>query len=455
MTNRMIQGWAFACTGLAALWLPGASLADSLREALAAAYSTNPEIRSSRAALRVADEDIAIAMSGWRPNLSYFGTAGKAHSDRTNLTDHQNTTPFNNEFRLTQSLYSGNSTVSGVKQAESIVDVRRDELLSVENNILSNAAVAYLDVVRDEARLELARGNEKVLQRQLEASNDRFEVGEVTRTDVAQSEARLSRAVANRITATGTLAISRATYQQVIGKAPKNLEPVSELPEMPKSREHAVEVALKNNPQLIAAGHSEEAAGHATDVAFSRLLPTVNLIGSIQRNYDSTFEDLDVETESLTARVTIPLYQSGSVQAAVRQSKEEHSQRRIEIETTRRRVVERAAQAFEAFDTSRSEIVSRKEQIRANEIALEGVRQEAEVGSRTTLDVLDAEQELLDARVSLVITERNEYVAAYRLLEAMGLLTAQNLALKVEIYDPTKHTKETRDKWWGIEVKSE
>ncbi len=197
-----------------------------------------------------------------------MGDAGHSRSKRGSGSRIE-AEPYGAELRLTQSLYAGGRTQNSVKQAESIVDVRRAELMTIENRIFANAAIAYLDVVRDEAQLDLTRNNEKVLERQLEASKDRFEVGEVTRTDVAQSEARLSRAVADRVTAEGNLAISRATYQRTIGNVPKQLEPVPDLPTLPQSRQDAIDGALDNNPQLIAAKFAEEAAGHATEVAFS------------------------------------------------------------------------------------------------------------------------------------------------------------------------------------------
>ncbi len=450
------KSWLAATIGLA-MAVASPLSAESLNDALASAYNTNPEIDASRAALRIANEDIAGAMSGWRPTVSAIGSLGTEHNGfkTSNTRTSDSTMPYSGELRLSQSLYAGGQTEAGVKEAESVVDVRRAELLAVENAILANAAVAYLDVVRDTARVELTRGNQRVLQRQLEASKDRFEVGEVTRTDVAQSEARLSRAVADRVSAQGDLAVVRATYFRVVGQAPTELEQVVEFPELPKSSEQAIEVAVKNNPNLLAAQEAETAAGHATDAAFGRLLPTFDLIGSVSRSYDSTFVDRDSEEESLIAQLVIPLYQGGAAHSGVRRAKEVRSQRRINVETTRQAVVERADQAFEVYEANRAEIVARHEQIRANEIALEGVRQESAVGSRTTLDVLDAEQELLDARVSLVITERNQYVAVYRLLEAMGLLTASNIGLDVDVYDAIAHTKQTRDKWWGVETTSE
>jgi TolC family type I secretion outer membrane protein len=364
--------------------------AETLTDAFVGAYVKNPEIKASRAALRVADEDVATAMSGWRPTVQAIGSVG-TQSDRlsgSSGTVNRSSNPYTGELRLSQSLYAGGETESGVKQAESVVDVRQAELLSVENNILADAAVAYLDVVRDVSQLELTISNEKVLQRQLEATNDRFEVGEVTRTDVAQSEARLSRATADKVSARGNLAVSRATYLRVVGVAPGDLEPVTTLPDLPDNAEDAIDISLKNNPRLIAAMEAERAADHAADVAFAALLPTVDVIGSVSGNYDSNAAIYDDnENQYLEARLVIPLYQGGAAYSGVRRAKEVRSQRKIDVETTRQLVVERADQAFEVYEANRAEIISRREQIRANEIALEGVRQEAAVGSRTTLDV--------------------------------------------------------------------
>jgi TolC family type I secretion outer membrane protein len=314
---------------------------------------------------------------------------------------------------------------------------------------------AYLDVVRDGARVELTRNNEQVLQRQLQATRDRFQVGEVTRTDVAQAEARLARANSDRSTAEGDLQISRATYERVVGNQPGKLEPPPPLPPLPTSLDEAAQAALRENPDLQRANYNEEAAKQAVRAALGVLYPSVNLVGRIQRTDEQVTEELQTRNDSIVAQVIVPLYQSGTEYAAVRQAKELRSQRMLDIEQARRVATEAARQSWEALLAARERIKGRSEQVRASEIALEGVRQEAAVGSRTTLDVLDAEQELLDSRVALVIADRDAYVAAYRVVASIGRLSAERLALKVPLYDPTQHYKEVRDKWIGLSPPNE
>ncbi|MDP6816047.1 MAG: TolC family outer membrane protein [Alphaproteobacteria bacterium] len=422
--------------------------AETLFDALVQAYVSNPELQARRAALRSVDEGVPQALSGWRPTVSLAGSAGLQRS-RSTTTSNQSLTPRSYSLNLSQPLYSGGRTEAATRSAESDVAAARAQLATTEQQILLGGVTAFLDVLRDQARVQLTAGNESVLRRQLEATKDRFEVGEVTRTDVAQAEARLAGAIATRAAAQGDLATSRATYREVFGAPPGALQPAPPLPALPANEAEVIGIAEAENPEILAALHVEAAAAHAVDDATGRLLPSVDLVGRVLRSDETTFENNSSRADSINAEVTVPLYQAGAVHAAIRAAKETRNQRRIEVESTRRDVIESASKAWEQVESTRSQIAARSEEIRANEIALEGVRQEAEVGSRTTLDVLDAEQELLDARVALVISERNEYVAGYQLLAAVGRLTAQQIGLPVEIYDPEKHYRQIRNKWWG------
>jgi TolC family type I secretion outer membrane protein len=442
---------------LAAALLPFAgstSSAETLFDALAQAYASNPTLLAQRASVRAVDEGVPQALSGWRPTVSAEAGAGLRQSKSSGNRE-QDLIPLNGGLSVTQPLYRGGRTVAGTMSAESNVLAARQTLRSVEQSVLLDGVRVYLDVLRDQARVQLTKNNEAVLTRQLEASRDRFEVGEITRTDVAQSEARLSNARAQRVSAEGDLAASRASFEQVIGRAPGALEPAPELPGLPGSLAEAIELAQQQNPDVAAARETETAAGHDVRVASGRMLPSVDLVGSVQRSDETSFEDVSNRNDSLIAQVKVPLYQAGSVSSQVRQAKEVRNQRRIEIEIARRAVVEEARQAWEALIAARSQISAREQEVRANEIALEGVKQEAAVGSRTTLDVLDAEQELLDSRVALVISDRDEYVTGYRLLAAVGGLTASGLGLQVAPYDPGKHLQQVRDKWWGIDPPSD
>ncbi|MBT3373362.1 MAG: TolC family outer membrane protein [Rhodospirillaceae bacterium] len=422
--------------------------AETLFEALASAYASNPTLQAARASVRTTDEGVPEALGGWRPTVSLSGTAGLQRSKTTGTTE-QDLLPQTYSADVSQSLYAGGRTIASVKQAESDVQVARAQLTVTEQSVLLDGITAFLDVLRDQARVQLTKNNEVVLRRQLEATKDRFEVGEVTRTDVAQAEARLSGTVAVRVGAEGDLAEARASYRQVFGVMPGTLQPAPPLPNFPANEGEALAVAEAENPTLAVALNNETTARHAVEEAKGLLLPSVDLAGRLRRTDETSLEDTSTNSGSLNATVSIPLYQAGAVHAQVRQAKELLNQRRIEVEESRRDIIEAASQAWERLTTTQSQISARSEEIRANEIALEGVRQEAEVGSRTTLDVLDAEQELLNSRVALVIAERDEYVAGYFLLAAIGRLTAVNIGLPVQIYDPDQHYQKVRNKWWG------
>jgi TolC family type I secretion outer membrane protein len=437
-----------ALVSCASLVVLEAAAADTLHEALATAYRTSPDLREARAALRVVDEGLPQALGGWRPTVAVTASGGAKRSD-TSRTASQTLAPVSAQLDITQPLYSGGETVAETRQAENLVLASRADLMTAEQQVLLDGVTAYMNVLRDQARVQLNVNNEQVLRRQLEATTDRFEVGEVTRTDVAQAEARLARALAERLQAQGQLAVSRATYEHVIGKAPENLVAAPPLPSLPATLRDGLGIGLEENSELVSANFTERAASDAVTVAFAEILPSLDLKGQVVRSNETSLEGVWSESESLLAQVTIPIYQAGVVHSQVREAKQFRNQRRIQVEQVRRQTVELITQAWEVFGTARSNVKARLEEVRANEIALEGVRQEAAVGSRTTLDVLDAGQELLDARVALVVAERIEYVAGFTLLSAIGRLTVAGLGITVETYDPTVHYDKVRNKYWG------
>ena len=457
--RRLLKQWPRLPTviipviGATLTLLAAPAIGETLYEALASAYVGNPTLQAARYWVRNTDEGVPQALAGWRPTVSLNGSAG-VESSKTTLSSEQNLTPRSYSVDVTQSLYTGGRTEAQTKQAESNVQLARAELAIAEQTVLLNGVTAFLDVLRDQARVQLTKNNELVLRRQLEATRDRFEVGEVTRTDVAQAEARLSGVIAIRVGAVGDLAASRASYRQVFGAMPGTLQPAPPLPSVPATETEAVTIAEAENPAIAVALHNESVAHYAVKAATGGLLPTVDLAGQIGRTDETTTENSNSRSISLNATVSIPLYQAGAVQSRVRQAKEFLHQRRIQVEKSRRDVIKAATQAWELLTTTQSQIAARSEEIRANYIAQEGVRQEAEVGSRTTLDVLDAEQELLDSSVALVVAERDEYVAGYQLLAAIGRLTALHIGLNVKIYDPDQHYQEVRDKWWGWNTSS-
>jgi TolC family type I secretion outer membrane protein len=431
---------------------PRPAAAETLAEAFAAAYVNNPTLVAERAALRAVDEEVPQALSGWRPTVTVTGQGGKEGADTSSpfFTRKETRTPRSLALNLSQPLYRGGRTVAGMRQAETRVLAARERLRATEQVVLLAVVTAYMDVLRDQAVVELDRNNERVLRRQYQATQDRFEVGELTRTDIAQAEARLSRATSDRISAEGNLVASRSTYKRVVGVAPGTLELAPPYGDLPQSEQEALTIAEAENPSLVAARYDEQAAGHAVRVVTGSLLPTLSLDGAASRAEDTGSNGSKSDVAGIVARLSVPLYQSGSVWSQARQARETRNELRIRIDESRQEVFDEVTQAWEALQTARARIQSDGAQVRANEIALEGVHEETTVGARTVLDVLDAEQELLDARVALVRAQRDEYVAAYRLKQAIGRLLAQNLGLAIEIYDPGSHYQAVRNKLFGF-----
>ncbi len=445
--------WGLAWLALAgALLVPDTGQAQSLEEALATAYSTNPTLLSARAQLKAVNEGVPQELSNWRPRVTVNASAGKQRDepDGPAGAGNQNLTPRTAGINVTQSLYRGGRTVAGTKRAEADVLAERENLKSIEQDVLLNAATSYMNVWRDQSVLDLTINNEKVLERQLEASRDRFQVGEITRTDVAQSESRLARATAERITAEGDLATSRAVFQEVIGIFPVVLEAPVPLGNLPLSQEEIAAAAAAGEPGLLAAKFAEESARHQVRATIGELLPEASLVGDITHSNETALEDASSESYRIQAQIAIPLYQQGLVSSRVREDKQVASQRRVQIDEARRAAEQNAIASWEDLQTALAQIISFQAEVDSSRIALEGVRQENAVGARTILDILDAEQEFLDAQVRLVVARRDDLVAGYEVLSAMGRLTAADLGLPVEIYDPVKDYEAVRNKWFGL-----
>ena len=437
---------------LAVATVAGGAAAESLVEAMAAAYRNNPTLLGQRAALRASDEQVPEALSGWRPTVTVTGDIGKADVETTTafFSSEEKRTPRSLTLNLSQPLFRGGRTMAEVRQAENLVLADRARLAEVEQDVLLDVAAAYMDVLRDQAVLDLAVRNEQRLRRQLEAAQDRFDVGEVTRTDVAQAQARVSTAVADRVRAHGDLVNARASYLNVVGRLPGALSTPPALAGLPGSETRSREIAVAEHPTIRRAISNERAARDEVAIVFGELLPSLNLDGELRRAEDTASRGSVTERAQITARLSVPLYQTGAVTARLRAAREVASQRRIEIERNRRAVLENLSQAWESLQTARAQIAAFGDAVRAAEIALDGVTQEAAVGSRTTLDVLDAEQELFDAKVDLVRAERDEVVASFALQGAIGRLTAARLGLPVRIYDERRHYDAVRNKLWGI-----
>ncbi|MCP5432749.1 MAG: TolC family outer membrane protein [Alphaproteobacteria bacterium] len=437
--------------------------AESLQDALIAAYTSNPTLEAQRASQMATDEGFRQALAGWLPSVtvgaSYTASdtnvapAGGSASTFTRGGAEDSTSV---AITGTQNLFTGFRTYYGLRQAQDTIEAGRAQLTGVEQTVLFQTVSSYLDVQRDEQVVALRKNNVDVLSRQLDAANDRFRVGEITRTDVAQAQARLELARSNLIQAEAQLTSSRQAYERVVGRMPETLEPPPALPPLPETEEAATATALDRNPNLVAARETEQASRRQVAISKGVLLPTVSLQARSARSditeSDSLNEDPSAvpfrpetqsHSDSLTLQLSMPIYQGGTNYSRIRQSQALNSRDRLRIAETQRSVEESVANAWESLRSARGRIASTSEQVRANEIAYEGVQQEALVGSRTTLDVLDAEQELLDSRVSLVQAKRDEYVAAFNLLSVTGQLTAKDLSLPVDLYDP-------RENYWAV-----
>ena len=449
---------ALLLTGAAALG-SGAVRAETLQEALALAYQSNPTLQAARAQLRAVDEQVPIALSGWRPSLTVNGNVARTRQDSIITRGSTSGALFGGgttlrtseqaQILMRQPVFRGLKTTAGTAQAKSLVMAQRARLEQSEAQVLLETATSYLDVLRDQAVLDLQENNVQVLNRQLEATRDRFRVGEITRTDVAQAEARVSGAIASRIQAEGQLQKSRANYENNVGKPPEALSQPGPAPALPTSVQDAIDRAIKSNPSFLAADFTAQAAQEGVDVTRGDILPSLDLEASYARGYDTLADKSKNTTAQARAVVTVPLYQQGAEYARLRQSKQTSGQRRLEADQARQDARETATSSWENYQSASASIESFSAQISASEIALEGVQREAEVGSRTVLDVLDAEQELLNARVNLVRAKRDQLVAAYQLLSSVGDLDARTLGLAVAIYDPTAYYEDVKDQAFG------
>lgn len=438
--------------GISVLGGAGSAQGETLMEAMVSAYSNNPILNAQRAGLRAVDEDVAQALSGFRPTVTATGSLGRDEADSFFAGPGVVLKPKRMSVIAEQPVFKGFQTYNKTREAQARVKVGRNQLLSTEQSVLLATVNAYVDVQRDQAVLELRNNNVEVLRRQLQASRDRFEVGEITRTDVAQSEARLSGAMSGRIAAEAELAASRAAYRRIVGDMPGSLDERPPLPPLPESEDAALGGALDENPELNAAKFGEEAARRAVGAAYGSLAPEVSVSAEYAKTENTFIDGAKTENKTLMARATWPLYQGGAASSRIRQAKHVKSQRRIEVMEAEREVAEDIRNAWETLRAARSITESSQSQVRANEIALDGVRQEAEVGSRTTLDVLDAEQESLDSKVTLVRAERDAYVAAYQLLAAIGRVNATYLNLPVDAYDPRRNYRRAKNSWYGWAV---
>ena len=438
-----------------------AHAAETLESALAKAYGSNPTLNAQRASLRVTNEGVPQALSGYRPRVTGTADVGLSGNDfftpstpgRSNSDNKTTLKPRGAGVQIDQTIWNSGRTANTVSQAESLVLAGRETLRASEQSVLLDAATSYMNVLRDTAILNLNNNNVEVLEEQLRQTRDRFNVGEVTRTDVAQSEARLASSRSSAALATANLKANLGRYRQIVGVQPKRLAPGKPIEKnLPRSLEDAGRVAQGVHPSIIAALHSVDAADIAVKVTEAELYPTIGVTATVSQRYDTQLLDDRRTSASVVGRLTVPIYEGGQVYSRTRQAKELAGQRRLEADITREQVRANVVSSWGTLESSKAQILAAQAQVQASETALNGVREEAKVGQRTTLDVLNAQQELLSARSSLVAAQRDRVVASYTLLASVGRLNAQSLGLRVAQHDARQHYDQVRDKWIGLQT---
>jgi len=438
------------------------ALADTIEAALVRAYQNNPQLNSQRAQVRFTDENVPQALSGYRPKVAITGSAGYQYTD-TNTTQggsptaivrteiHGANSPRSVGATVTQTLFNGQQTANKTRAAESQVSGAREALRVLDQTVLLSAATVYMDYLRDAAIVEVQQSNVRVLEQTLKQTKDRFNVGEVTRTDVAQSEAQLAAGKTQLLTADANLVTTRANFRRIIGNEPQGLAPGSPVDRfLPGTLPSAVELGLIENPNVTAAMFGVDVNYLQVKVNEGALLPTVSLQAAVQQSYEPTMTTYRSFGASAIAQVTVPVYQGGAEYSLIRQSKETLAQQRLFLEQTRDATRANVVTAWGQLVAGKAQVTSAQSQVTASEIALNGVREEAKAGQRTTLDVLNAQQALVNARVALVTAQHDRVVASYGVLNAVGRLSPQVLNLATETYDPSVHYHQVRDSWIGV-----
>ena len=462
LRQRRLKFALLAAVAYAAV--PLAARADTLEGALADAYKTNPTLNAQRASVRVIDENVPQALAGYRPRVNVTASGGEQSLSTTTktptppnapaqyLTSSGYNSPFSTGLTITQTLFNGFQTANRTRQAEAQVLAARANLALSEQNVLLNAVIAYMNLLRDAAIVELQKSNVEVLQEQLRQTRDRFNVGEVTRTDVAQSESSLAGGRSQLLTAQANYTASAATYRQVIGHSPGHLAPASPVDRFsPNTLDKSVGLGLQSNPAVATAEFNVDAAELNVKVQEGALLPNLAVQGNVQKNYLAvgSLSTMESYSASVLGTLTIPIYQGGSEYSLIRQAKETLGQRRLDLATARDQVRQAVVQAWGQLDAAKANIEATQAQVQAAEIALNGIREEARVGQRTTFDVLTAQQTLVNARVAVVTAQHDRIVASYTLLANVGRLDPSVIGLPVQVYQPQVHYMQVRDAWAG------
>lgn len=445
---------AVACALAVGPAIVSSARAQSLIQALSTTYNSNPDLLAQRAVLRQTDETLAQAVANWRPKVSLSVEINKIEADSVPVATTNRYLILNGRtttLSITQPLFRGGKTVADTKTAQANIQAQRATLADTEQSVLLQGVTAYADLVRDVGIVDVRRNNVKVLIQQLDATRERFRVGELTITDVSQAEARLEQAKADLVQAEAQVRVDQAAFQRVIGVPAGTLGDLPLVGALPASEEECTALAMDYAPKSLSAQHRITAASYGVNSAISALLPTVNLVGFVQYQQDLQFVNDQYYQYGVRLQATVPIYQNGSEWSAIRQAKELVGQRRNELDSARRTAAQNVISSWRNLDSARSRMVSFAAQVKANDVALNGVRQEALVGSRTTLDVLNAEQELLNSQVNLIQAKHDVQVNYYGVLSGIGRLTARTLGLPVEYYDEEKYYNEVGSRWigWG------
>ena len=435
----------------------GHAAADTLLSALAQAYQVNPQLNAQRAIVRQTDEGVPQALSDYRPRVNAnVGIGNEFTSQKTEIApglmqkDLYWTSPRSVGITAEQKLFDGFQTANRTRAAESNVFAARETLRVIEQTVLLDAATVYMDVVRDAAILEVQRSNVRVLNETLRLTRGRFKLAEVTRTDVAQAEAQLAAGQSQMLRAQSNLITSKAAYRRVIGSKPGRLEPGLPVDRLsPRTLAAAIEAGTTGNPAVTAATYGIDVAELQVKISEGALYPTVSLLGNLRRSHEDGLIP-EQSSASVLLRVTVPLYQGGIEYSTTRQSKETLAQRRLDLATTRDQARATVVQVWGELEAAKAQIQAAQEQVRAAEVALNGVRMEARVGMRTTFDVLNAQQALVNAQLTLVTAQHDRVVGSYNLLSTVGRLSPQTLGLPTAIYDPRVHYQQVRDAWGGV-----
>ena len=457
MTGVKVVTGAAAAVLLVAYMGLAPALGDTIEAALVRAYQNNPQLNAQRAIVRSTDENVPQALSGYRPKVAVTASAGYQYTDSQSsafgsvVDFHGPQATASAGGTVSQTLYNGNQTANKTRAAESQVSGAREGLRVLEQTVLLSGATIYMDYLRDAAILEVQRSNTRVLEQTLKQTQDRFNVGEVTRTDVAQSEAQLAAGKTQQLTAEANLTTTRANFRRIIGNEPEALAPGSPVDRfLPKTLPTAVELSLIENPNVTAAMFGIDVSYLQVKVNEGALLPTVTALASIQEAYQPAITTPKQFLTSAIAQFNVPLYQGGAEYSLIRQSKETLSQQRLNLELTRDQTRANTVTAWGQLVAGKAQVASAQSQVTASEIALNGVREEAKAGQRTTLDILNAQQALVNARVALVTAQHDRVVASYAVLNAVGRLSPQVLRLATSVYDPSVHYHQVRDSWYGV-----